>query len=147
MMKDFYIEYNNIVKGEELSIENRKKYDSIFPKELIDIWDEHGLASFNKGIFSLVNPEESIDIIEDLKVKDALFKIKSREFYVFGKTAFGSVFILSIEPEKTSVIVYDILYSDYSVIISDSDFDFMFNVLFLDESVKREELSEELFRE
>lgn len=42
-----------------------KKYDSILPNQIIDIWNNYGCGRFHQDYFRVVNPDDFVDFLDE----------------------------------------------------------------------------------
>ena len=54
-----------IEKGQDIKQEVLQRYKTIFPDELIKIWEDNGLATLMGGYLKVVNPEDYQELIKE----------------------------------------------------------------------------------
>ena len=106
-----------IEKGIKMEQDLIKKYESVLPEELLDIWENYGQAELLDGYLRIINPEEYQELLE--------------ETYFRGKvsvpimtTAFGDIITL----EKGEYIGI-VKYKDGNFILAGADFALFFQNL------------------
>lgn len=98
----FQSHFSNIKKGKQPTSEFISQHEHTYPKYLFYIWEKLGFASFENGGFWLVNPLDYEDILE-LCLKDTDF-LESDDFYVIGRSAFGSLYLIGKNTRSKIVI-------------------------------------------
>ena len=99
------------------SAENISDYQGKLPNALLQIWKEVGWASFNSGLFWIVNPSEYSSTISEWlsEIKD----VDTREYHAIARTAFGKLFLWG---EKTGqTITINPLFSQVTITNHDPD--------------------------
>lgn len=56
---------NRIENGFEMEQELVKKYETLLPGELIEIWKKYGLGNLLDGYISVINPEEYQELLDE----------------------------------------------------------------------------------
>ena len=56
---------NNIEKGIKFEYEIIKKYKTYLPEELIELWENYGLAKLFNGYIKVINPDNYKDLLND----------------------------------------------------------------------------------
>lgn len=54
-----------IEKGIKMEQDLIKKYESVLPEELLDIWENYGQAELLDGYLRIINPEEYQELLEE----------------------------------------------------------------------------------
>lgn len=56
---------NDFIKTNDMPEEIIKKYSSMIPAEIEDIWKDYGIGSFLYGYLRIINPDEYLTLIKD----------------------------------------------------------------------------------
>lgn len=78
-------------------------YGDFFPRPLWYLWEQIGFACFDDGGFWLVNPDDYADLLDEI-LKPTPFYAHD-DWYVFGRTAFGTLKVLGRQT-KSSLTIY-----------------------------------------
>lgn len=76
------------------------KYKGILPDALLSYWEEYGWSPFANGLIWLTNPENYENIVQDWL--GGISEFKGLKWYVFARTAFGSMY--AFQPESAQII-------------------------------------------
>lgn len=87
----------------------KEEYDTLY-----DLWEICGLSSFNKGLFSFVNPIEYTPVAQK-------FNTVTQEALVFAKTCMGGLFILDYLPNGKTILYLNVHKNEIKVVSTDFD--------------------------
>ena len=82
-----------------------EKYQAIFPKNIIDIWQSEGFCQFMQGLYYFTNPDDWQAVV-DAWLKGTDFE-KMGRFYAITRTGFGVLQVY--HPETGTGIEIDII--------------------------------------
>jgi hypothetical protein len=104
-----------------------KKYESFFPKFLIEIWNEYGFGSFFHGLFRTINPEDE-DFREIAKGAGEHF---GEDTIPMLLTGMNDLIVWKKDNREEGYHYIILRYRDekYTSISSDDDFEFYFETL------------------
>lgn len=90
--------FKDFVKSTEVPEALYITYESILPKEILEIWKNYGLGSFMNGYLQIINPDEYRELVKDTY-------LDGNEAIPIMVTAFGDVLIIE-EQEYIGIIKY-----------------------------------------
>ena len=76
-----------------------EKYQSILPKNIIDIWQSEGFCQFMHGLYYITNPDDWQPVV-DAWLKGTDFE-KMGRFYAITRTGFGTLNVYHAETSTT----------------------------------------------
>jgi hypothetical protein len=87
----FLEEFGEPFNRREVPISSLERYRHRLPEQLLRYWEEYGWASYARGLFWIVNPQEYEGVISAW-LQGTEFEDKD-EFHVIARSAFGQIFL------------------------------------------------------
>ena len=94
----FFEKYQEAIDAREVPQEVIKKYETILPAPIIDLWKRHGFGGYYDGLFWTINPDDYLGYVEDW------IDFFDYEIYPIMRTAFADI-----------IVIYDVKKDDKDV--------------------------------
>ena len=84
----FFETYKEAIDAREVPQEVIKKYETILPAPIIDLWKRHGFGGYEDGLFWTINPDNYLSYIKKWITFDY------QDIYHIMRTAFADIIII-----------------------------------------------------
>lgn len=85
----FFEKYQEAIDAREVPQEVIKKYETILPAPIIDLWKRHGFGGYEEGLFWTINPDDYLGYI-----KKWIDFFDYEDIYPIIRTAFADIIII-----------------------------------------------------
>ncbi len=84
----FFEKYQEAIDAREVPQEVIKKYETILPAPIIDLWKRHGFGGYEEGLFWTINPDDYLGYVDDW------IDFSDYKIYPIMRTAFADIIVI-----------------------------------------------------